>query len=437
MGLLCLFSCVSVTKAETLNYGIDAGVSETDNVTLAHEDKIGQTIAVADLDFDYVEKSGRLDADAVGKFSYLDYLQNAYHRELLGRFDGSADLALIPQRLNWVLQDDFGKAAIDPFTPTIPTNVENINYVSTGPDLHLRLSGASFVDASARVAETHFETTPSNNIRVIASLAWGVKLSPLSSISMNVDSERVLFANKILNTNFDLTNVFVRYELQGARTDLSAELGDTVVDESGKSTSGGLAKFNFSRKVSTAARIVLTLGRDSTDASASFAGIEPGATGSVGTAAAPTGSSSYSRIYGSVGWEYQRNRTTLAFSGRWEKDDYASESALNHTITTGEVRLQRQLREAFTVQIMGRLFKSDYGNVNLPASSGSPDTQTSAIGAGLEWQPGRTLDLKVAIERTGYTTAPYDTGYQENRVLLTVGYRPRRDMPTGGIGLGR
>jgi hypothetical protein len=437
MIFLPIFTWITVAKAETLNFGIDAGVGATDNVTLAHDDRISQTIAVTDVDFDYAEKSRRLDVDAVGKFSYLDYLQNAYHNELVGRFDGSANLALIPQRLTWEFQEDFGQAAIDPFTPSTPTNLENITYVATGPDLHLRLGGASFVDASARVADTHYETSPFSNIRVIGSAAYGLKLSPLSSVSLNFDSERVLFDNTVLNSDFDLTNAFLRYELEGARTDLTAELGDTVVDDGGKSTSGGLAKFKLSRKLSPAARILLTVGRDSTDASASFAGIQPGATGSVGAASAINASGSYGSTYGSVGWEYQRNRTTLAVSGRWEKDNYASEPVFNHKVTTGEVRVQRQLHEAFTVQITGRLFKTDYGSVNLPETSGSPDTQTSSVNAALNWHHGRALEIRLALEHTIYTTSPNDTGYRENRVFLTVGYRPYRASPAAGIGPAR
>lgn len=422
----------TVTHAETFAYGVDAGVGETDNIGLAHDNKVSQTIAITDVDFDYVETGKRLDVSALGKFSYLDYLQNAYGSQLVGRFDGNAELALVPQQLTWDFQDDYGQAALDPFTPTTPNNLENINYVATGPNLHLRLNGSSFVDASARVAETHYETSPFSNTRGIGSLAWGLKLSALSSVSINVASERVMFENTALNPDFDITNVFVRYEVQAARTQLSADLGDTVVGESGKSTSGALAKVSLVRKLSAAARISFTVGRDTTDASGSFSGIQPGATGSIGAAAAPNVSQSYSRDYGSVGWEYQRNRTILALSGYWEKDDYASDAAFNRTMTTGELRLSRQLRQAFTVQITGRLYKTNYANVDLPAASGSPETQTSSLNAALEWRHGRGLVLKLALEHSSYATSPSGTGYKENRVFLTVGYRPYRGATVGG-----
>ncbi len=104
------------TRAESLTYGADVGIGESDNVTLVQTDKVSQTIAIADLDFDLKDQTRRFDVDAKGTFSDLDYLQGAYSNQLIGRFDGRADVALIPDRVIWVLTDSFGQAQIDPFT---------------------------------------------------------------------------------------------------------------------------------------------------------------------------------------------------------------------------------------------------------------------------------------------------------------------------------
>ena len=53
-----------------MTYGVDAGVAESDNVTLVAKDKISQTMAIADVDFDYKQQSRLLDVDAKGDFSY-------------------------------------------------------------------------------------------------------------------------------------------------------------------------------------------------------------------------------------------------------------------------------------------------------------------------------------------------------------------------------
>ncbi len=171
--MLSGLSLIPAVQAETLTYGVDAGVGETDNVTMVHGGKVSQTMAVADADFDYHEQSSRLNVDAKGNFTFLDYLQNAYHDELLGRFDGNANLALIPEKLTWMLQDNFGKMAIDPFTPVTPTNIENVNYVSTGPDLALRFGGLSFLNISARVSRVQYQTSPFSSDQGLVSVAWG------------------------------------------------------------------------------------------------------------------------------------------------------------------------------------------------------------------------------------------------------------------------
>ncbi len=125
--------------AESFTYGADVGIGETDNVTLVETNKVSQTIAIADLDFDLKDQTRRFNVDAKGDFSDLYYLQGAYSNQLVGRFDGSAQVAIIPERVNWVLTESFGQSQIDPFTAAVPTNLQNVNYVATGPDAVFRL----------------------------------------------------------------------------------------------------------------------------------------------------------------------------------------------------------------------------------------------------------------------------------------------------------
>ncbi len=121
-------------------YGIDAGVGETDNVTLAPTDKISQTIATVDADFTVNQRSRLFDVNAVGNFSDLDYLQGAYGNEFLGRLDGVADAAIVPGRLVWVLRDDFGQSALDPYTPVTPEQhrEHQLPHHGSGPETAFR-----------------------------------------------------------------------------------------------------------------------------------------------------------------------------------------------------------------------------------------------------------------------------------------------------------
>lgn len=443
-------------RVQAYAYGIDAGVGETDNVTLAPTNKISQTIATVDADFTVDKRSRLFDVNAIGNFSDLDYLQNAYGNEFLGRFDGTADAAIVPGRLIWVLRDDFGQSALDPYTPTTPNNIENINYLTTGPDLKLRFGGINFIDVSARYARAQYQTSPFNSNRLLGSVALGRDVSAGGAISLNANTERVMFDNTELNTDFERSSGFGRYEVHGVRTDFFGELGGTVVSRSGISAlsplnvvpgstitlvtqppavagqpggpgslSGPLAKIELSRRISPSAKVILAAGRDLTDASSSFSVQTTGVTGINSIGAAALSSDSYRETYASASWQYVRNRTTMAITGRWEKDVYPGLRELDVTLPSVDFRIERRVTRAFTAQLLGSYRKTDYPHAALaPQIIGSTDYANGILGAALAWRHGRGLEVRLRCDHDSYSASNGNTGYRETRAFLTVGYRP-------------
>jgi hypothetical protein len=423
------------TRAESFTYGADVGIGESDNVTLVQTDKVSQTIAIADLDFDLKDQSRRFDVDAKGNFSDLDYLQNAYSNQLIGRFDGRADVALIPERVMWVLTESFGQSQIDPFLAVVPTNLENTNYVATGPDASFRLGPTVFLDLSARYAKTTYQTDPFDSNSVLGSVALGRALSAQSSISINGSFERMLFDNTAVNTDFDRSSAYAHYELQGARTDLTANLGVTRVNQGFESFTGPNAKLRLSRKLSSASTLTLTVGRDITDASTAFANLQSGAIGGIITAPAAVSLNNYVVTYGSVDWEYTRNRTTIGASGTWERDSYDGLPLLDLTRGTAEFRLERKLTSVLTAELLGRLYRTEYANTDFSETDG-------LVGAALMFHAGRGLEIKLRYDHSSRAVSGVGvelgegavpgtgTGYSENRAFLTIGYRPRPAQST-------
>ena len=453
----------SSAGTERLIYGVDAGLGETDNATLVTTNKVSQTISTVDADFDVKHQSSRLSVDAKGNFTDFDYLQGAYGNELLGRFDGVAHFGLIPQRVTWVLQDDFGQAALDPFTPVTPGNIEYVNYVSTGPDFALRMGGTGFLDASVRVARSTYQTSPFNSNRVLGSLAAGLQLSARSSVSLNGVAERVLFDNTVVNGDFNRSSAYVRYDIEGARTVLSVDLGATkitqnasagtstvilsptgspitvpeTIPQSAYSTTGPLARVALTRKLSSAASLTLSGGRELTDGTSSFGSIQSGALGVVGTVPALLTSSSYTSTFGSVGWVYERNRTTIGVSGRWERDVYISQPQFDLTRGGVQINVKRKLSRAFTLQLLGSYYKNDYFNATptfATLDGGNPKFDDAMVGANLSWRYSRALEVRLRAEHSSRTTPGADAGYGQNQVFLTVGYRPRTQDSNDSLG---
>jgi hypothetical protein len=448
-SFLLTLACAPAALAVTINYGVDAGIGETDNVNLVSSDKTSQTMAIADADFSLQEQRRLFDVNATGAFSYLDFLQGAYSPELIGRFDGLARFALIPERLIWVLQDDFGQAQIDPFAPVTPTNRENINYLSTGPDLNLHLGGLGFLDVTARYARTEYQVSPFNSNRLSGDVALGRALSAGSSISIQVSTERVLFENTTVNTDFDRSSAYGHYEIQGSRTEVKADLGATRVDAGETSLTGPLAKLLLTRTLSAAAKLTFSAGRDITDAGTSFSTLQSGALGGIGTVGAigtgsggpanptsPLGapgatgtigtigtvpaavtSANYTITYASAGWEYERNRTTFRLNGQWEKDAYDGEPLLDLNRGTVQLSVERKFTPALSAQLIGSLYRTDYTNNNYTETDG-------LIGAVVTLRAGRNLEVKLRCDHASRVAEGNATGYTENRAFLTVGYRP-------------
>ena len=444
------------TPLPPYTYGVDVGVGETDNVALTPTNKISQTMAMTEADFSVNRQSRLFDVNAVGDFSYIDYLQGAFGPELLGRFDGTADATIIPGRLTWTLKDDFGQSSLDPYTPTTPGNIENINYFTTGPELKLRFDGVNFIDVNLRYGRAQFQTSPFNSNRAIGSVAVGRDVSAGGSISLNATSERVMFANTDLNGDFTLSSLFGRYELQGARTNFVGELGVTTVDQAsagssavppaappssavpylpvqatpGGSLTGPLVRLQMTRRISASNSLIFSGGQVLTDPASSFSAQGVGATGIYTTAPGYLSGGVYRETYGSAGWQFQRNRTTFAVTGRWERDIYLGLPTLDTVMRSVQLNAQRRMSRAWTLQLSGNWNQPHYPYAVLSQQiAGSTQYSNATIGGGVIWHHGRGLEVRLNIEHDSYTVSNGNTGYQESRVFLSVGYRPGNGSP--------
>jgi hypothetical protein len=417
LAVSSFLALIPAARSESWSYGVDVGVGATDNISLVPTDRTSQIMATTDLDFALQQQSLRLDTSLKGDFTYLDFLQHAYSGELLGRLDGLAHLLLLPERLIWTLEDNFGQAQLNPFLAPTPANLENVDYLSMGPDLTLHMGATGFLDLSGRYARAQYETSPFDSNRVLASLSWGLHLSARSSLSLDGNTEHVMFDNTEINTDFERSSVYAHYDARGARTELLASLGTSEVTAGDASTSGPLARLTLTHTLSSAAKLTLLLGRDLTDAAASFSALQSGAIGAISTAPAPVTSASYTATYASVGWQYERNRTTLGLSAHWEQDYYDGQPSLDVSRSGGEFKLDRQVTRALSAQLLGSLYYTDYLHANFT-------TQDSLVGMALTLREGRGLEYRLRYSHISRVATGIGTSFNENIAFLTIGYRP-------------
>jgi hypothetical protein len=425
LALAGLLALSPAARSADWSFGADVGVAETDNVALTATDKLSQTTAIADLDFGLRQQSARLDAILKGDFGFLRYLQHAYGSELVGRFDGLAHVALISDQLIWTVQDDFGQGQVNPFGAPTPTNRENIDVLNTGPDWTLHFGSTEFATLGARYVRAQYETSPFDSSTGLVNAAWGADLSSHSRFLLEANTERVSFDNTLLNTDFDRSSADAHYQLHGARTDIVTTLGATLLSRAGESTVGPLLRLDLSRTISSDEKLTMSAGRQLTDASSSFSASQAGAIGAITTAPAPQTSAPYTSTYASLGWRWQRVRTSFGLSGNWEQDTYRQQPLANVNRMGGEFALEHKLTRALSVRFSGAFYYADYPH--------NVFTSYDVFGgAGLVLRAGRDLEFQLRYANATRFSNLSTAGYTQNVAYLTVGYRPqlRRDRPT-------
>jgi hypothetical protein len=417
--------------AEFTRYAVAAGMGETDNVNLSSTDPKAQTIAAANVDFGLKRSGSRLDATAFGDFTDLDYLQGAYGNQVLGRFDGLATAKLWSDRLKWVAADDYGEEQTDPFASITPTSLQRVNAFTTGPDLTLRPSYASFINLGARYSELTYQRSPFDGHNLLASGEVGRQLSSLSRVSVVVQAEALRFDNTTVNTDYDRREAYGHYLIEGARTSIDAQLGATEANEVNQWKTQPLARLELTRRLSPFSVLSFSGGREYTDAGGSFSSLRSGAAGGIIVAPASQTTSNFLRDFGSAGWRFSMLRTTLGLTADWERDTYDLLDVYDVKRAGLGLQLGRALTQRLSVNLSGSAERYDYFNQHFTDEFGT-------VGGGLVYQLGRWAVIYLRYDHS--FRRPSGTGgtlvggnrYDENRAFIMIGYRPHSEMEAGG-----
>ncbi|HEY3784835.1 MAG TPA: outer membrane beta-barrel protein [Steroidobacteraceae bacterium] len=414
--------------AEYTNYDVSAGLGETDNVNLSATDRKAQTLSAVNGFFDLIRSGSHLDLNAVGNFSDTDYLEGAYSNQVLGRFDGLADVTLWEHHFKWLVRDDYGDQQIDVLQSLNPVNLQRVNIFSTGPDLTLQPTLSTFVEMQALYSRNSWQNEPFSGNTESGSVTVGHRFSPAATISLVGEVEQQRFDDSSLNTNYEIREYYAHYVLRGARTTVDLQGGVAQANDTGSWTSTPLLRASLSRSVSPSSTVSVGGGREYSNAMGSFASIANGVTGGipVGTATQTTGNAL--RTYGNVTWGYHRLRTSIDLIGNWERESYDVQSKFDFTQTDIGLNLRRQLTPRLSANIIATVDRGQYGSQGFTNTYGT-------VGAGLIYHPGRWIAVygRYDHEFRHSSGLAQGLGYDENRIFVMIGYYPH----SSGTGLPR
>ncbi len=414
-------AAAQVGDEETFDWSLSAGVQHSDNIQRTAVNEESQTIGVAGLQLGINSNRPRLTTDVVGNLEYRDYLDDAFDNELVGGVDASLDFAFIPQRLHWVVEDNFGQIANQRQLADTPDNRQNVNYLSTGPDITFSMGGRTALQLSGRYGDAYYENTPEDNQSLTGSVALIRRMSDMAAWSLNASTTEVEYDEEELFAKYRLDRGFLRYEAEGRLTTFSADAGYTQVDREGDEKSDGLlARVELSRAVAARSRIGLQAGTEFATPGEAFRR-DQAVTG-IPTTGGDDGvpfSDPYQLDYAYVTWSTVWPRGSFAATLNARNEEHEIVTQQDRDVRGASVTFIRRLTPRVSADLSGFYDKEEFVNTDV-------DFDEWNVTFGVSWLLGRGFSLNVRLDHLEGSSDDGLRDYEENRGYIGIAYAPRR-----------
>jgi hypothetical protein len=399
-----------------LDYSLRASVGYSDNLARNDGNRVSSAIYAAGGALSYARQDGRMDADIGLDLDWLQYEDSGFDSQLWGNARASVNYALLPERLVWVLQNDFGQGNIDPSATSTPDNVENLNYFTTGPQLLLHFGAAAGAVLDARYSNVWFEDSPNNSDRYSGAINVFREMSGISRVYVQANYEDVQFDDGATAPDFDQTDVLLGYTNRGARTSILVEGGYSTLNYLDDSQSGPLARLNLSRTLSDALTRTGKAGYEFNDSARDLRsqgdfGQDPNGLDST--------SEVYQDLYGGVGMAFDKRRSRINGAVEYHDQDYLQADELDRTRLLVFLRFERDLNRALTGRLSLQHEQVEFTNVV------GRDYDENEFAAGLRWGATPTIDVDLSYRYYERPSDSFDT-FNENRIWLTGEWSPGR-----------
>jgi hypothetical protein len=304
LGSLLSFVSPSVAQAAEYGYSLEYRREQSDNITLVRTNPLSDRINIAGATLYLRDPTAQtLRTDIFLDARYEDYSKDTVADRTLVTLNSNITWLIAPESLSWVLEDYYGQTYRDVLLAGAPSNQQNVNIVSTGPDASLRLNPVNTLVASLRAGKYNAEQVEStdpnlDSNRYYGLLGWRYTASATTNLSLNYDTTRRVFQDQdtMINTDYDLRNVFFRLESRRtARSSVSLDLGKSrIVPDGLAAIDGNLVRAQYTLRIGVASNLLIAANSQFTDTSNAI--LSSGGVRSVTTPIGTVGSSNYYRI---------------------------------------------------------------------------------------------------------------------------------------------
>ncbi|MEO6927241.1 MAG: outer membrane beta-barrel protein [Rhodanobacter sp.] len=426
-GLMLAIGSTSASAAQ-FDYGWRVGVGHSDNISLSETDPISQSVLIPGFDFSYQQQGSKLQANVVGNLEYRNYLGSAFDNQTLGQLAGQANWSILPQRLDFTVQDVASVQPISTFSSNEPNNQQQTNVLVLGPTLHFRLGETLRGQAELTYASSRASRTDEfNSSRGAVALRLIKDLSPTAQLSANAETARVTFDQGNTSPPYNRTQVFMASVSHLSQLDVDAALGwSRITFDHAATANSPLARLNLAWRASPQSTFSLGAARQYSDTAQDLL-TELGPSSGMAVAAAPlpsnigTGNavvSSQVYIERRLQAEYAYNGTllSLTITPLYRKLDYINDPISNQVSRGGTAGLDYRLRPRLSLAAFANTESRRYESL-------VRTDRTTNFGVILTNQRTEHWSWNVMFTRRLRSSTAVDASYHANEIYLGVAYR--------------
>ncbi|RDH83759.1 MAG: hypothetical protein DIZ80_06375 [endosymbiont of Galathealinum brachiosum] len=229
---LLLISIFNISNAAQVDYFAGGSVTQYDNIELEFIPR-EETAVSLNTGIKVFEDSANLSSNVRFAFSSIDYLNDVTEDENIGKLFANFVWRVSPGQFEWHLDEVFTQTVIDVLESDAPSNRQNINFISTGPDYTIRANARNNIIFKGRVQKYNFEKDKDNS-RARLDSVWLHKVNSSLSLSVNSNAELARFENNDVNTDFTRFDGFLSLDYDRGLNKIELEYGTSHIGKRGE-----------------------------------------------------------------------------------------------------------------------------------------------------------------------------------------------------------
>jgi hypothetical protein len=417
LSLLAAVIYSANSNSADIGAAFSLGVGYTDNINLDVVDGVDETIASSGIALSFIEVTRKIDADVRGNLDYYNYLEDTNDNEVVAALDGLIDIELVQDRLQWLIQENYGRTTFDPFMPARPENMENLNFLTTGPTIILYQGTRNDSGIDLRYSRLDYETRPFDNERQSALFWIRREVRRDHWLSINADAERIEFDNDGLTPDYKRRSAYLRYEGTLGRNLLDISAGYTEQEILSDTGDGILLNASWTHQFSTLSQFTLNAGRQFADQGNVFRYQQDitrdlDSVGDLTENGSPFRMDNIDLLYSLAG-----ERTTLAFTVGVSEQRYETQGENDRDDARIELFALRDLTRSLYSSIDVRFQRREFPNI-----ARDDDTLSASLTFGYRFSAA--IDLSLRYTYQSRDSSAVTDGFDVHRGDLTLTYTP-------------